>query len=161
MTDGITIRLPTETLKSILGDNPQVLLDIEHRACEKIAEEVRRKVKSSLDEIIGKGVDQAMHTAMKRAAGDMRDKFRFPDEAREIVRDLVCKEIKKAEDCACLRLNRVVDEAVGREMTKMKNQITAHANEAMQKEFDTLAERTRLMAREEFFKVLAEAKGIT
>lgn len=159
MSEKIQLRLPTGALKSILGENPEALIELEKRACEKVAEELRRKVSASLKEMTDQKVKEWVGRALSRAGQQFQSKYSFPLEARSVIRD----EIEELLGVETKRQTKVVEaalaKAVEKQMDSAGHNLTIAVSKLMNDASDKLEADTKKWAREAFFEVLAEAKA--
>lgn len=66
MSEQIEVRIPTSQLQKLLEAQPDILLKLESMACEKIAEELRRKAEKigmrGVEDRVKATVDRVIHT---------------------------------------------------------------------------------------------------
>lgn len=157
------ITIPTDQLRVLLPED--ALIEIERRAVEKIAEEVRRKItekQSNIEGIVKDIVKEMVTKDMRDQTAALGTAWRFPENGKTIIHNLVRDSVGKmiessareAGDAAVKRAQASIDFAVKDAISKLSG--------AIQKEFDDrhreLSAHISKQARAEFLAVLKEAK---
>lgn len=171
MAAPLQLRIPTQTLMEMIEKHPDVKMELEHVACEKVAEEfVRKLMGGRMEEFQDRVVEQTA-TLMKTTVKDLKsNKTVLNDKARQIVEDEVRIAARKyiAENIGDLK------EMVLAELTPLLTKSLAPHLEQMQKDRETLFKdlkawfenrsleldaQVKTTARTEFVSVLREAKA--
>lgn len=155
----LTIRIPTATLRDLLKDNPEAMMELEARAVEKVAEEIMRKGKNLTDVALGNRIELTFQRKMR----ELTSNYNFPKEALDKISRVTSDRINlymttearaivtKASETA----ERKVEQQVANGVKLLQEAIDKKYAEATAKLTDTI----RRIAREEFFDVLREARG--
>ena len=146
----------TENLRKILADNPEIELELASMASEKIAEELKRKALGMADAYISKRVKDIFDRELRR----FESKWSLPKKAMENIgehaRTACSTYLNKEVPASCSRLTRHSEE--------LQADAVKHLQTALDKKFDKmrdeLKETVDQQARESFFAVLKEAKGV-
>jgi uncharacterized Zn finger protein len=144
----VGIIVNTALLRQIIDANPEVKLQLEGLASEKIAEEIFRKVRGMNLEDIQRRVDTETNVAFNRAMSNFNDRYKFPPEAaREIGRiakELVERHITTTAADLAIQVDKILQ--VRTELAV--KDVVARASAEI-----------RQLARQEFLSVLREVKG--
>ena len=153
----IKINVPTAELKRILDDNPEVLLEIQKTAAEKIAEELNRKLNRDLTENIEKEL-ASLHQSKFKA---LQYNYQFPDEAKKLISNFVERYMKQELTGAITELRRENDRQVADKIEKIDATISRIMEAAVAEAKEAIKDDVAKQAREEFLSVLAEVKAHT
>ncbi|AMO44243.1 hypothetical protein DSS3P8_185 [Roseobacter phage DSS3P8] len=153
----IAIRVPTATLKDLFKDMPDALVELERSAIEKVAEELQRKMATSMNNRVAILADRIVAEANKR----LTSKYSFPNEARTIIidyaREAMGIALKEASSAAKSELNAYAKAKIDDGVKVLQEAV----DDAYDKRVAQLEGTIRELARKEFFAVLAEVKGAT
>jgi ElaB/YqjD/DUF883 family membrane-anchored ribosome-binding protein len=150
----IELRIPTSQLKSLLEGQPEIALKLESMACEKIAEEILRKVeRASFAEGVTNQVRSLVSAALSEAQKNLASTYRFPTEAKKAVQEL-------AEDYVRAYFReekKKYDERLNAELATKVQTLMDQAYASMQR---GLERDVRDIAKKEFIAVLETARNI-
>ena len=153
--ESMAVQVSTGALKRLFDETPEVWVKLQSMACEKIAQELVRKVLDKHAADIQRAIGRHLPTQWK--SGDLDKK------AVELIRNCIAAEIKAMKDDATGGLAQAIETAV---VNKLVLRLDQHATLHMSKLEDWWAQRlaetrlmTRQLARDEFLAVLAEAKA--
>lgn len=164
--DPIKVSVSTSQLKALLEADPKVYAQLESMACEKIGEEITRKLVRDSSSI-HKAIEAKLKAEMQRYAYASS----LPAAAKEaiavavnnVVRDTLASSVAtfKADLSKIVlaegqRLARATDDLI-KQKTTLLNQSTQKALDDMMK---TSADRFEKQARASFIDVIREAKGV-
>lgn len=146
------LRIPTDSLRALLDDKPELRAKLESMACEKIAEEIMRKASS-------KDVERLMADTLKNvtreASNAMRDPAKWPEDLKRAVMQVVLSHLK---DQRVAMIDGFRDE-----LTKMFEEAQLHATASLKKQIEELTlahrEHLRTYARRDFIEILREAQA--
>lgn len=155
----LTIRIPTATLRDLLKDSPEAMIELEARAVEKVAEEIMRKGKNLTDVALGNRIEHAYHLKMRELTANSG----FPKEALDRISRVTSDRI---ELYMTTEARTIVNKASETAERKVQGQV-AEGVKLLQQAIDekyaeataALTDTIRKIAREEFFEVLREARG--
>ncbi|AWY09311.1 hypothetical protein vBRpoSV10_189 [Ruegeria phage vB_RpoS-V10] len=153
----IAIRVPTATLKDLFKDMPDALVELERAAVEKVAEELHRKMATSMNNRVAILADRIVAEANKRLTSN----YSFPNEAKVIIRDTVEKMLEPSIAAQLRDAKRTLDAYAKAKIDDGVKVLQEAVDDAYDKRVAQLEGTIRELARKEFFAVLAEVKGAT
>lgn len=164
MGEPIKMLVGKNALEELLKSDPKVFVELESMACEKIAEEITRKVTADTGKVAAQGkavIDKAIGSIMEQYGS----RYRFPEEAKA----QITLAVKAAIDThyASMKDHFLGDirQEFRRVMTDRTNEAVKVLNDTTQKAMDHfmagLADRVEKQARATFIDVIREAKGVT
>ena len=155
MSEPVQIQVSTGALKRILEDDPAILLKLQSMACEKIGEEIVRKVK---DRTNSDEIDRLVNKVMDTAQADLSSRYRFPPAAKRIVEEIARAEVSREFAATQGRMLSETKTAMAAVTSGFEGRLTA-IFEKRRGDFDAWAEKeVRRMAREEFIKTLTAVR---
>lgn len=159
MSEPIQVRVPTDSLRKILQENPPVMLKLESMACEKIAEEIMRKATAS---DLKKLTEDTVRNATDGVTRAMKDSSKWPEPLKKAVMDTVLSALKeqrvnmiKEFQAELMRLEAERVEAWDKQLRVAVNSHYA----GFQAEVDQYRATIKQEARAAFFEVLQEARS--
>jgi hypothetical protein len=160
VNDPIELRVSTASLRKLLDGNPEVRLKLDAMACEKIAEELKRKVDAGLADLEQQAtriVNAAFQKADTAMQASIRSKWEFPEATKVIIRD-VAKGAVDEVMAQTIRACKVMLDNRGSDIDKL---LAAKFAAAEARYVDRLPALIRNAARAEFMSVIAEVKSAT
>lgn len=153
----IAIRVPTATLKDILKNIPDAIVELERSAIEAVSEELHRKMATSMNNRVAILADRIVENANKR----LTSKYAFPNEAKVIIRDTVLQMMEPVIATQLREAKRTLDDYAKDKIDGGVKVLQEAIDDAYDKRVAQLEGTIRDLARKEFFAVLAEVKGVT
>lgn len=152
----LELRVPTASLKTILEQNPDVLLKLESIACEKIAEEIVRKSRTQAVHAYEAKLQEVAMKVTREFSANYSKKHNFPEEARSTVEAIAMDKVKAYFEIEgrvlSARLKKLVEEQHAGLAIAIQNTIDAKVQVA----FTDI----KRQARAEFIEVLQAAKAV-
>lgn len=158
-TQDVTLVIPTDSLKKLLDDQPDISLKLQSMACEKIAEELNRKIRNQFTQV---QIDTIVRDVLARAKQALSTQWSFPKEAVRVIEELaetavreeIDRELSKRMTIAVSRAQKELDDMLARKLEQFEKNAAKHKRE-LATWFEAEANRT---ARQSFLDVLKEAK---
>lgn len=152
-TAPIHIRIPTASLRQLLESEPDIKAQLESMACEKIAEEITRKVVSGRFE---QALDAKLADVAKAVTDQYSARYRFPQEAKN--------EITRATSAALKESGEQIKRELRHEATVLTNDIKIkldnHIAEQHAQWQAKIQASIRQIARAEFISVMQDVKKV-
>lgn len=146
----------TDTLRAILEQEPEVKLRLQETAVAKIAEELLRKAKNMSVAQFTAQMEATVNKAMQEANNNLISKYRFPEEAKTIIRDIAREAVTSYANAELTRLQTSISSYFAAKQKESDERIEQIVTEAIVRMRPVI----RQQAREEFITVLETAKGI-
>lgn len=140
------LRIRTGTLKQILEAEPELKLKLDTFACEKIAEEIMRKAKNYYATNLNTLIDKAI----REFNTNITSRYKFPEEAREIIKGITTTEIDRYLAVKEAQLRTRLDTYFTERETALSGLIQTRADAA----FTRMLPELKKQAREEFIGLL-------
>jgi hypothetical protein len=141
----IKVSVPSEGLMTLLGDNPEIMVEIHRLAAEKMAEHVVRKVKAIEVAKIQSELDSAVTSTINL----YKRSYTFPLEAQSFISKTILetldREFARKKDDLVRALNQRADIIEAQLMVNVEAK---------------LAPKIAAIARAEFIKVMQEVRSI-
>lgn len=152
----LEVLIRTDSLKKILNEEPEVRLKLQSMACEKIAEELKRKVSQmSLEQLQGK-LQATVDAAVTEANKNLSSKYKFPPEAKAIIKDLAKEKVEAYFKAEIRRWENSINEFFAAKQVE-SDRLT---EEKVMATIEKMRPAIKQQAREEFFAVLEQAQQV-
>jgi len=91
----LQLRVPTESLRKLLQEEPTIWLKLESMATEKIAEEITRKAQSiTSPEKMNRLVSEIVDQVRREATSQLGSKIKFPEALSKVVVEIASDALK-------------------------------------------------------------------
>ena len=150
-TPGIELLIRTDALRKILNDDPDTRLKLQSMACEKIAEELKRKAISQFEPQIQSIINKAIADCNMTLAS----KYKFPAEAKAIIEELAKENVQTYFKAEIKRWEATINEFFAAKQAESDRLTEAKVFEAIEK----MRPAIKQQAREEFIATLEAVKG--
>lgn len=156
----VSLRIPTSSLRALLDDKPDLLLQIESMACEKIAEEITRK---TIQRDIGK-MNQALQEAVRKELmkGWSGGTIDLSTKAKELVAFEVNRAVEKVIEATASDMVERLEKSVGSRMEarllKKQEGWLADIKETLDERDAKLKEEVKTLAKTEFLGVMTDVR---
>lgn len=170
MADPLQLRIPTATLMEMVQKHPEMKVEFEKIAFEKVAEEIVRKMRGGALRDFEEKVQEATAALLKRLPGasykvtlSQQAKQMVEDELRILIRQLVADQAEAIKDMAVADLEKMCLTSVQALIDKEKQareDFWSKMENWWNDQRKDLEASVKATARTEFFAVLQEAKSL-
>jgi ATP-dependent Lon protease len=154
--NAIEVLVRTESLKKILDEEPEVKLKLQSMAVEKIAEELLRKAKHTSITQFQTQMENTINKAMAEVNRNLVLKYRFPEEAKAIIREFAKESVEAYWKAELNRFEKVASDFFTAKQAESDKQTEIKVLETIEK----MRPIIRAQAREEFISVLEAAREV-
>lgn len=168
-----SVRIPTDSLIKLLLDSPETKLELESMACEKVAQELARKLLNGQLSDFEKKVTEEVAKLLKTSSANLstarvslgaRAQQLVEDEVRLLARRYVTDHAEDLQQAAVATLEASMVksvQAIVDQLRATQSQFWTDLRAWSEKHNAELTEQVKVTARTEFLDVLREAKEAT
>lgn len=154
-TPGIELLIRTDALRKILNDDPDTRLKLQSMACEKIAEELKRKASNMAISQFEPQIQSITNKAIADCNMTLASKYKFPAEAKAIIEELAKENVQTYFKAEIKRWEATINEFFAAKQAEANAQTEAKVMETIEK----MRPLIRQQAREEFIATLEAVQG--